>query len=936
MNTRREFLVGSSALVTASVSACVYKHPPVHEVGVDVSATPAPNHDRVKVETTVNGKPRTFEARAASSALQVVRSQAKLKGAKLGCGQGVCGACTFWVDGTPVASCLLPATSLQGKKVQTIEGLDADLHPVQRAFMNKDAAQCGYCTPGFVMESVHFYEQWRKQNGKKKPSRDEVAAALAGHICRCAAYDSIYAAVQGACAGEYDEGTFPPARHDGWEKVTGKALYTVDVDYPGMLVGRVLRAPIANTVVQSIDTSGAASMPGVRAVITFQHRKGRIRFAGQEIAAVAAVDQHTADAALKKIKVTYDQGDKPAIGLAAAKKPASSPVYPEERTRYAYNAAEGPMLPAPTWKNNLRGPLNMLGRKAKKADKVLDSLGSNGAIVEGVWSTEVQVHTALEPHACVAHWEGERLTVHISTQAVMGMAHDLSDYYKIPEKNVHVIAPYVGGGFGAKAVFTPEILVATRLAKAAKAPVRVAWDRREEIMVGGNRPATELHMKVAAYEDGRYAALKAEGFSDAGAGVGNTLTPFLRFMYHPKNAPKELVEWDVLTHAPPGTAMRGPNGPPAMWALESAVDQLATKLDLDPLDLRRKWDNHKQRQKLYDWVETLDVWKNRRKGPDKGRFRRGVGVAAAMWIHVVQTDSTCQLDVGKKGLVAKSGTQDIGNGTRTAIADAIAQVFGIDWHQIQVEIGSSHAPPGPRAGGSRCTASITPAAEAAAHEMARLLTKEIAEKKGLVGAEPAKGGVRHSEGLIAWEEVFAQATPRRVVEKRPRDPDGYFTPVPIYLGGPIRMGRALTGGLQVTEVEVDMRLGRVVVKEMWGGFGVGRILNPRLAKSQAQGGMIQGMSYALYEDRRLDPNTGSLLTGTLDSYRVAGIGDVPPIHVHFDETLYEGIASNVIGLAELVTLPAAASIGNAIAHATGVYTKRLPIRIDRLLEEVHA
>jgi aerobic-type carbon monoxide dehydrogenase small subunit (CoxS/CutS family) len=217
------------------------------------------------MKTVLNGQPCEFEPEVGDTVIDVVRDQVGLTGTKLVCGAGVCGACTVLVDGVPMTSCLLPAQQLEGRSVQTVEGHAApDLHPVQRAFMAADALQCGFCTPGFVNEAIAFYERWRAERAGEVPSRDEIAAALSGHLCRCGAYLGIYEAVARACAGEFDTaGDLSPARVDARAKVTGEAKYTVDVHYDGQLEARFVRSEVAHAHVKAVDFSAALSESGV-------------------------------------------------------------------------------------------------------------------------------------------------------------------------------------------------------------------------------------------------------------------------------------------------------------------------------------------------------------------------------------------------------------------------------------------------------------------------------------------------------------------------------------------------------------------------------------------------------------------------------------------------------------------------------------------------
>jgi xanthine dehydrogenase YagR molybdenum-binding subunit len=933
--TRRGFLRGSIGTAGAAlvVEGCSRRLDVDGAVGTQAPAEVAEG-ERVPVSTTVNGKARSLQVHPDDSALDVVRKELGLRGSKLGCGHGACGACTMQLDGTPVSACLLPATALEGRSVITVEGL-ADgkrLHAVQRAFMAEDALQCGYCTPGFVVEAAAFHDAWREQHGTREPSRDEVAAALAGHLCRCGAYAQIYAAVQGACAGRFDGPGATAPRYDAREKVTGAAAYTVDQQPKGMLWGKALASPHASAVVTKLDWTRALAVPGVRGAISLLGTSKAVRYAGQEIMALAAVDERTAEAALLLVDIEYDV--KPAaIGMAAALAEGAPVVYAAKSDRkHPPNSSEGPLLPE-GWEGNLRGPLKVFSKQDGQARRVLESArAGEGSLLEGTWHTQVQCHTTLEPHAAMAEWHGEgELTVHISTQAVHHMAVEVAERWGLKEEKVRVLAQYVGGGFGSKATLTTEVLIAIELAKVCGAPVMYALDRRQDLMIGGNRPGAKIELSLATDAGGKLVALRSVTHNDSGVAVGGVVGVMHRIVY--PEAPREILDYDVINHAPPGKPFRGPAGPQAYWALEQAVDQVAHERGEDPVELRKRWDPNPARNALYGWVQALPEWKDRpAHKPDRGRYRRGVGLATAAWFSFTEPGCRIQLDAGPSGIVASTAAQDMGNGTRTSIATVVAEALGVPMREIEVRVGDSRYVPGPMAGGSRTTASVVPSAQHAAEQLKEELVDLARKHFGLTGARAAEGGVAHASGKVPWSEVLAISPKISVIGRRKRDEGGYFLP-PIQ---GLAIERAIAGSVQVVEIEVDTRLGRLKVLRTWAGFGVGGIVSPELARSQAQGGIIQGISYALYEERRLDPTRGFLLTAGLEDYRIMGIGDVGEIHVHFDETGYEKIRGRSVGLGELVTLAPAAAIGNAVFHATGWRPRELPLRSDRVLQGVRA
>jgi xanthine dehydrogenase YagR molybdenum-binding subunit len=292
-----------------------------------------------------------------------------------------------------------------------------------------------------------------------------------------------------------------------------------------------------------------------------------------------------------------------------------------------------------------------------------------------------------------------------------------------------------------------------------------------------------------------------------------------------------------------------------------------------------------------------------------------------------------QVTSGPEGVTAATASQDMGNGTRTAIAYAVAGVLGVPPSEIAVRVGDSRDVHGPMSAGSRTTSSVVPAAEEATRALRGALTDFAIKHFRLVDARAVDGGIAHASGRLSWREVLQVAPKQSFVGRRRRDKGGYLLPFSV---GGLSVSKYLSGGVQVTEVEVDTRLGRVRVRRVWGGYGVGRIVVPELARSQAQGGIIQGLSYALYEERRIDHRRGDLLTGGLEDYRIIGIGDVPEIEIHFVEDGFDNVTGHAVGLGELVCLAPAASVANAVFHATGWRPRELPLRPDRVMAGVRA
>ncbi|GAA2874960.1 xanthine dehydrogenase family protein molybdopterin-binding subunit [Streptosporangium fragile] len=830
----------------------------------------------------VNGVPTEVDAGPDDAAVDVLREGLGLTGAKAACRTGVCGACTVLVDGTPQAGCLLPAAAVREREVTTAEGLD---HPVQRAFAVHDGLQCGYCTPGFVVEAAAFVDAWRAEHGDVAPPRERIAAALAGHLCRCGAYQGIYAAVAAACRGEHDGDAAVPARVEAMDKVTGRARYTTDVRLPGQLEGVIIRSTVAHARVTSVTG-------GTRHVVDLLPPDRTVRYVGQPVAAVAAPTRREALAAAGTVEIGYDP-----LPAALDDTPGAPPVYDADSRKRAPSSSEGLNLPG-GWDGNVRGPFTRAGWRGRTAARRIEAArrAADPRLVTGTFTTAVQVHTPLEPHACVAHWDGGDLHLHLSTQTVGLAAAQAAERWNLPPERVHVVADHVGGGFGAKAGITVETVAAVELARAWAAPVRVVLSRAEELTDAGNRPGTRTTLELLTDDKGDLAALSVDVRGRGGVSIGSAVAVFARLMYG--TAPRRLRDYDVVTNEPPGTPFRGPGAPPLLWALEQAVDEAAHRRGEDPVALRRRWDGNRKRHALYDWAAALPVWADRPPtGSQSGRFRRGVGVAAANWAYMLDPATEVELEVEDGVVVARTTTQDIGTGIRSVIAGVLREELDLPAERIRVEIGRTGAVYGPPSIGSRTTTSVAPAVRDAARRL---------RERGL------------AEGA-------------RVVGRRHRDRYGYVTP--FAMSG-MALGRGFSGAVHVTEVEVDTRLGVVRPLRVWAGIAVGHVYAERLARSQCEGGIVQGIGYALYEERHVDPVTGTVLTANLDDYRIPGIGDTPEMTVHFHRDGWEHVTGRGVGVGEVSTIGVAASIGNAVHNATGWRPHDLPIRPDRLLEGI--
>jgi xanthine dehydrogenase YagR molybdenum-binding subunit len=693
----------------------------------------------------------------------------------------------------------------------------------------------------------------------------------------------------------------------------------------------IVRSHVGHSRVASIDLAPARAMPGVKAVISLLGDDDMVRYVGEPIAAIAAIDRRTARNAADAILIRYER--RPAVvGLDAARKPDSPAVFERSSRKRAANVSEGSPAPAP-WRQNVRGPSAAFSHKSRAVRSAIAAAAQarDPLLVKGIFRTAGQSHTCLEPHATVARFDGDRLTLHVSTQAVFHLMELIVKRYKLDRNKVRVIADHVGGGFGSKASLGIDTIAAIELARAAGAPVRVALDRHEELSVTGHRPATEIDISLLPSREGSLKALALTAWSDNGAGINSTIAALARLIY-PAEA-KALVDFDVISNLPPGAPFRGPGGPPMAFALEQAIDEAALRMQIDPILLRQRWDPDPNRQRLYKWASELDIWR-RRAAAQTGRLRYGIGVASGYWLYFWQPGSKVELAVKGGRLIASTAIQDIGTGSRSVLANTVAHEFGFEPHEIEVRIGDSNLVEGPGSGGSRTTASIVPPALLAIQKLKDAIEKNAKRR-------PAPGS------NAPWRELIAASADISVSATRPEDgrrlAPGVRSPLKeagfmgVIFGWMLRrfsnlaVGAGVPSSVQVVEVEVDTWLGHVRVLNVHTGLAVGKLAAPALARSQAAGSIIQGIGYALYEAREIDPSGGDILGAGLEDYRIPGIADTPNIEVHFDEAGFDHVLGGSVGIGEVATIPTSPAIANAIRDAIGVRACELPIRPDRLV-----
>jgi xanthine dehydrogenase YagR molybdenum-binding subunit len=754
----------------------------------------------------------------------------------------------------------------------------------------------------------------------------------------------------------------PTPRIDGRLKVTGAAQYTSDVRLPGMLFARAVRSPHAHAEVRFIDTSAAERAPGVRAVHVLDHLRGAavlrdpsleaaarypiVRYVGQPILAIAADTQHHADAAAKLVRVDYETHPF-VVDLEAARRPGAPLVFPGPADQAASAGGGGGPANVPQT-GNVHGP-NRSGPLGPPRGDVAAGVAAADVVVDATYRTQVQTHSAMETHGVVADWRADGLTVYASTQGTATVRDELAEVFKLPKSQVRVITEFMGGGFGAKFGVGNFGVLAANLSKKAGAPVRMMLDRREEHTAVGNRPSSVQHLRIGAKKDGTLTAIHLDAYGTAGAGTGAGSGGPAKNMYP---CPNVLIEEsDIFTHAGPGAAFRAPGHPQGCFALEQSIDELAEKLGIDALALRDKIDfdedlggknvdslARKEERRIgaerFGWSRRHAPGAPGAAGEGAGPVKRGIGVAQSIWYRFVDLDASCEVRITRDGSVELlSGVQDLGTGIRTALAQVVAEELGLRVKDVTIRIGDTRYPQGASSGGSKTTGSITPAARNAAFAAKTRMIEQLAPALGVKPEELvfANGKVsvgRDGAKAVSFKEAAARLRTEEVAGRASRSDDyGGFQEGK----GRNRAGIGGYGGVQFAAVAVDVETGIIKVERVLAVHDCGRPLNPLALESQINGGVLQGLSYALYENRQLDRHTGRMLNANLEQYKIAGARETPAIEVVLLEEYRGKSSTDAGGIGEPSIVPTAASIANAVYNAIGVRLRELPMTPARVL-----
>jgi len=689
-------------------------------------------------------------------------------------------------------------------------------------------------------------------------------------------------------------------RLDGPDKVSGRAKYTFDLNRPGMLFGKVLRSPYAHAKITSIDLSAAEKMPGVKAVKIIQEPGAEIQWAGDEIAVVAAETEGQAEDAMRAIKVKYEK----------------LPHFVNEQNWDAIPEA------------NRRKP-----SEANSGD-VAKALQESEVVLEGIYGNEIITHCCLESHGLIAEWEDDsHLLVHQSTQSVSANGGEFARALQLPAGNVRIKMEHIGGGFGSKFPVDRWGIEAAKLSKLAGGkPVKLMLERDAELAVAGSRPSIFAKVKLGAKKDGTITAWESEAWGSGG--VGNFgFAQNLPYVFGPNIQNKKSVFSVIETNTGPQRAWRAPNHPQACLVTMAALEDMAAKLNMDPLDFflknialtgARQNVYSDELKKAAEMIEWKKLWRPRGEGaPGSTKaVKRGLGLSLHTWGGGGHA-SDCDLTVHPDGSVeVKMGTQDLGVGTRTVLAIVAADTFAIPLDQVKIHIGDNRYPVSGGSGGSTTVGGISSSTRRAAVDALNTLFEKVAPVMNTTPDKlEAAGGkiqeIGNTSNAMTWKQACAKlgTQPLTTRGKQP----GKET---LTTGG--------VGGVQMADVSVDIETGVVKMNNFVAVQDCGLIIDMKTTESQVFGAMIMGVTYALYEERVMDSQTGKVLNPNMEFYRLAGLRDVGNFKVHmmtgkgYDER-------GVIGIGEPPTVSPGAAISNAVANAIGVRVPSIPLTPDRVL-----
>jgi putative selenate reductase molybdopterin-binding subunit len=873
-------------------------------------------------------------------------------GVKKGCDAGDCGACTVLIDGEPVHSCIIPAFRAEGHAITTIEGLapDGGTHPMQQAFLDAQAFQCGFCTCGMILTCASL----------NQAQRQDLGAALKGNLCRCTGYRAIEDALQGithveeAAAGTAFGRSLPaPA---GPAVVRGAARYTFDVAMEGLLHIKLLRSPHPHARIRSIDKRAALAMPGVHAVLTFEDVPDRLfstarhehdvmdsddtrvldnvaRFIGQKIAVVVADTEALAEEGCRRLEVDYDI--LPAVfDPERAIAPGAPVIHPDKTPEHRVARAQN----------------NVLGETHGEFGDVAAALAGAAVSYEGTFTTQRVQHAHLETHGGMAWLDADGLlNVRSSTQTPFLTRRALADIFGLAPDKVRVFCERVGGGFGGKQEMFVEDVLALAALKTGR-PVKLELTREEQFIATSTRHPMRVHVKAGADHAGRLVALQLDVLSNTGA-YGNHGTAVLLHACGESigvyNCPNKKVDAVVAyTNTVPAGAFRGYGLPQTLFAVEAAIDELARGLHISPYEFRRRNVVKPGDPMLspagtphpdvlygsYGLDQCLDLVEHAMKAETpkhelSADWLIGEGIALTMIDtvpplgHVADARISLRDDGGFELVV---GTAEFGNGTSTVHRQIAATLLATTVERIRLlQSDTAHGGHDTGAYGSTGTFVAGNATQAAAKNLAQSLKAFAASTLGAAAAHLTleNDAVMSGRQRLAYGEIASAAAAQGQYLKASGSSAG--TP------------RSVAFNVQGFRVAVNRMTGEIKILKSVQAADAGRVANPMQLRGQIEGGVAQSLGATLYEEMVIDDG-GRVVNPKFRDYHLPSFADIPRTEVHFAQTTDSLGPIGAKSMSESPYNPVAAALGNALADATGIRFTSVPFKPDRLFPLLHA
>ncbi len=959
-----------------------------------------------QISLTVNDIQHTLEAKPNETLSDLLRYRLRLTGTKIGCDEAECGACTVLVDGEPVVSCIYPAERVDGKTVLTIEGLASTLtpnpspegrgglHPLQEAFVEHGAVQCGFCIPGQIMTAYALLER------NPNPTKDDVRFALKDTLCRCAGYpaieNSILAAAESLRTGEPVKKPHIPdsihghqsvghthTRHDGADKVTGAAIFTDDLAFDGMLFAKAKRAMIPHGFLTKLDISKAKGLKGVVAVLTAEDIPAernhglviydwpvmigvgeRVRYVGDAIAIIAAESLEIANQASALIEAEFDL--QPVI---------TNPVQARQ---------EG--VPQIHEKGNLLKHI-----KVRKGD-MEKGFADADVILEHTFHTPMYDHAFIEPECSIGvPLPDGRMEIYCGSQIPYQDRTQVARVMGWDESRVRIVGQLMGGGFGGKEDIMGQIHVAM-LANVTQRPVKLLFDRHESLLVHPKRHATQIRVKIGAKKDGRIVVCESELYGDTGAYASLGEKVMTRATTH-SAGPYDIEHvradcYAMYTNNPPAGAFRGFGVTQSAFAVESMMDMLAEKLNIDPVELRRINALHvgsitntgqelRESVGLMECIDKVssamcqvsglsqdDLFKPRvvshhdeanltAKNLKKEERGKKLGALSELsdsnhlvraWGFAAGYKNTglgggapdkagADVELYADGTFqVRSSSAEMGQGLVTVMRLVVAEEMSVPPEQVKVLVMDTDlAPNGGPTTASRQTYVTGNASRYAAKTLRDEITAVMAEKFDVRPEQIRfENGIVHVNGhSLSYAEIYKEMS---TLGKQPRVRYEYEAPKTQPLGTGGDMHFAFSFGVQAAEVEVNKLTGEVRVLKVISANDVGMAVNPLGLQGQVEGGVMMGLGNALTEEFIVE--NGYVVTDRLARYRVPGIMLTPEIiSIIVEHPTAEG-PYGAKGVGEMCSIPTTPAITNAIYNAVGVRVDKLPVDQEMIAREI--